>query len=129
MGIADNLRALRDLIVKVHDDKLRAELQDFTLKAQSEALSLQEKYQGKLEETQQLKDMIKKLESLAEFDMVPTKQQVLLNRKDNQLYCPTCWGAEQLPIMISTRQNTGHGICNHCKGHFPSAFATKEPAE
>lgn len=124
MSIVDDFKSLASLAMKVRDAGIQAEMQDTILRAQSQAMELQQQNYELLSNNAKLKDQIKELEHTddIEKELLPTKEGALFYRKDKKLYCSTCWGAEKKMILLVNKPHTRHGHCNNCKGHFPNAM-------
>lgn len=125
MGMVDYFKSLGDIAIRVHDDKIRTELQEMILNAQADALALQQQNYELLSENTKLKDQINELQHTDEIEkeLLPTTEGALFYRKDKKLYCSTCWGAQRKLILLVHRSaGTRHGYCNNCKGNFPNAM-------
>jgi len=127
MGLGEKIKGIGDLIVKVHDADLKADLQQRILDLQSDCFTLQEKNAGLLEENAKLRGQLQKVE-----DREKMLAQLKLERnaywKDDTPYCISCVHKQHQLIPLARRRGQStEAYCPTCKTPFSNVYGDDLP--
>lgn len=134
MSIRESIGTAVNLLVKVHDADLKAQLQAALLDAQGEALDLQERVALLQEENAELR---RRAEARDEAKHLEREVLYLSKgvwwRKDEgacQAYCPSCWAKSKTLVPVSQQFLSAlryGGVCPTCKARFENIYAGAKP--
>lgn len=129
MSIIDNFKSISNLLRKVRDAELKAELQQALLETQGALLELQEQNSKQQQELGELKSEIERLDDIGELrnnielrdDGLYYFRESVEGRHDGP-YCTRCFDRDGCLVTATKLAATFHAIgsyvCNDCKGHY-----------
>lgn len=131
MSIVDDFKSLASLAMKVRDAGVQAEMQDTILRAQSQAMELQQQNYELLSNNEQLKVEIAKLQKIddIEKDLELNDKGVYVSKSTGNKFCGACWATSKLRVpVIQMAGHTSTGICTYtkCQSRYPDLFPTKD---
>ena len=103
MSIRESIGTAVNLLVKVHDANLKAQLQEALLSAQGEALDLQERMARLQDDNVRLSDELRKRDELSGVADQLFYARHAYWRKDETIdsaYCPTCWDTKRFLVRL-----------------------------
>lgn len=131
MSMRESISNVANLLVKVHDADLKAQLQEALLNAQGEALDLQVQVAQLQEEKAKLAEQLREKSRTTDLGEKLYYARNGYWRRDETIvsaFCPTCWDAKGL-LMRLDDFGEGRGVCHHCQECYESVYNGGRPAE
>ena len=129
MSVIDNFKSISNLLRKVRDADLKAELQQALLETQGALLELQERSSEQQQELGELKSEVQRLNDIGELrnnielrdDGLYYLRASVEGRHDGP-YCTRCFDRDGCLVTATKMAEgfhvIGHYTCNHCKANY-----------